>query len=765
MSRSQNDNPKTRRATAKSKKAERSPKTERGPKAERGPKTERGPKAERDSKSENKALSIRLLNALQKADGKQISSGDLMRILNLPRQRKTAVRRTLRDLVESGKAVRKGNGYRLGSKAGGAGKGGKKSAVSTGRLVGHADGFGFIIRPDGDDVFVPRREIKSALHGDTVSIRVQQGHDGRFSGTGLKIVERGCTSLVGRLEKWRGRWRVIPLDGRLGHPVYVHSKSTKQARAGELVEVSITGYPENGENMTGRVSNTLGDGTDPLRDSDLVLAELGVDPAFPAQVLAAAEALPDKVDKSHHTGRKDLRKLPTVTIDGETAKDFDDAISLEAGEDGSATLWVHIADVDHWAPEGTELDQEAAERATSIYLPDRVIPMFPEAVSNGLCSLRPKVDRLTLTVEMRFNRLGRIGGMDVYPSVINSNARLTYTEVNQMLVDRDEKVRKQYTDLLPMLEQMGKLGEKRRKVRSKRGSLDFDLPELIVALGDGGEISEIVQQPREISHRLIEEFMLVANEAVAGWLTLAKWPMVYRVHEAPELERLNQFVPVARNILGTDVELPYFKDTPTPKGLQQILARAQGHPAEQLVNTLMVRSLKQARYTEQHIPHFGLAAECYGHFTSPIRRYPDLMVHRLVKHRLAGKKWQGLSWVKSLPETALHCSERERRAITGERRVNDIKKVRYLANKVGDRFDGVISSVTRFGLFVTLEGIGYEGLVPAESLPGKVSYDERRMQLQDSTSSMSYRIGDPLKVQIVKVDTLAARVTLDPIEE
>ncbi len=704
----------------------------------------------------HKALSVRLLSAIKRAGGEPLSAGVLMKRLSLPRSRKTEVRRALNDLVKSGKLIKLKGGYLPGDNA--------PNAI--GRFVGHPDGFGFVVREDGgEDVYIGRREVKGALHGDTVSITVAQGRDGRFSGSRLEVIERGTTRLVGRLEQWRGRWRVIPLEDRIGRDIWLDPRAKHQAREGDLVQVEIVGYPDRGEPLTGRILRPLGDGNDPEQDSNVMLAAAGVDPRFSKPAAKAAGELPWRLSTDDYRDREDLRELPTVTIDGENAKDFDDAVSLQPASKGGGVLFVHIADVDYFAPEGSALDREARDRATSIYLPDTVVPMFPEPLSNGICSLKPDQFRLTMTVEMTFNKGGHLTDTRIYPSVIRSDARLTYDQVNRALVDGDPEERERLGTLFPMLTAMAKLAATRRAIRDERGSLDFDLPEALIVLGEGGEIREIVQQERAVSHRLIEEFMLVANEAVADWLTKAKWPVMYRVHEEPNLDRLNSFVPVARNLLGSDIPIPFFAEVPTPKALQQVLKQADGHPGEHVLNSLLVRSLKQARYTSEHLPHYGLASPCYCHFTSPIRRYPDLVVHRLVKAKLAGKAVGELPWSGELESIAQHSSDRERRAVGLERQVVAIKKCRFLTHHVGDEFDGVVSSVARFGLFVALEGVDYEGLVHADVLPNPVVHDERHMALTIGPGNRRVQVGDRVRVKVQHVDVLAAKVSLDLLDD
>ena len=456
-------------------------------------------------------------------------------------------------------------------------------------------------------------------------------------------------------------------------------------------------------------------------------------------------------------GRRDLREQPTVTIDGETARDFDDAISIEKIRTGFR-LWVHIADVAHYVKEETSLNEEAYARGTSVYLPDRAIPMLPEALSNGICSLNPNLDRLTLTCEMDISPLGEILKYDIYESVINSNERMTYTAVREILVDKDPSQRKRYAALLPEFELMAELMEVLRVKRSKRGSIDFDLPEPQIVLDLQGRMTEIIRAERNMAHQIIEEFMLAANETVAGHIEKKEAPFMYRIHEEPAEEKLTDLI----DFLATlGISLPTVKKL-KPVHLQKALAKAKGTPEETLINTVLLRTMKQARYSAENVGHFGLAAETYTHFTSPIRRYPDLIVHRILKSDMKGKL-KDPAYVKhlaeTLPEAAIHCSLRERTAMEAERDVITMLKIEFMKDKLGEVYDGIVTGVTQFGLFVQLRELFVEGLVHVSTLTDDYyHYVEKLHCLRGERLKCVYRIGDAIRVRVDRVDAARKRI-------
>ncbi|OGW39618.1 MAG: ribonuclease R, partial [Nitrospirae bacterium GWD2_57_9] len=463
-------------------------------------------------------------------------------------------------------------------------------------------------------------------------------------------------------------------------------------------------------------------------------------------------------------GRRDLRELPTVTIDGEKARDFDDAVSIERIKAGYR-LWVHIADVAHYVKEGSFLDEEAYQRGTSVYLPDRAIPMLPEALSNGICSLNPNLDRLTLTCEMDISPAGAILRYDIYDSVINSNERMTYTSVREILVDRDPAQRRRYAALLDRFELMAELMEILKAKRAKRGSIDFDLPEPEIVLDLQGRMTDVIRAERNMAHQLIEEFMLAANETVAGHIESKEKPFIYRIHEEPAEEKLTDLIEFLATL---GITLPAVKKL-KPIHLQKALAKAKGTREETLINTVLLRTMKQARYSEENAGHFGLAAETYTHFTSPIRRYPDLIVHRILKADMRGRLEDGAYVEKladRLPEMAAHSSKRERTAMEAERDVIAMLKLEFMKDKLGEVYEGIITGVTQFGFFVQLREYFVEGLVHVSTLDDDYyHYVEKQHSLRGERRKRVYRIGDIVKVNVDRVDPLRRKIDFSLAKE
>lgn len=641
----------------------------------------------------------------------------------------------------------------------------------TGLLQGHADGFGFVI-PDEDpalgrrDVYIPARAMGDAMHGDRVEALVEprppaRGRQGvpraeeRRQGRIVRVLGQARRQVVGRLSRGPSFLFVVPTDPRISRDVTIPPAELHGAREGDLVIAEITEVPTGRQGFQGRVVHVLGQAGDPALDTDMVIAEFDLPRAFPPEVERDASAIPDRLTPGMLAGRRDLRALTTVTIDGEHAKDFDDAVSVDPLPDGGFRLWVHIADVSAYVPWDSPLDQEARRRGTSVYFPDRVVPMFPERLSNGLCSLNPGEDRLTLTCDMTFDADGHRAAYELYPSVIISDERMTYTAVGGILEQGDEGLSRRYASLLPMFRTMRALCERLSQRRRERGSIDFDLPEPEILLDILGETTAIVKHPRTIAHRIIEEFMLAANETVAQHLDGLRIPSVYRVHERPDPDKLLNFVQIAsgfghRVALGEPVQ---------PKSLARAVEAVRGRPEEALLNTLLLRSMKQARYAVVNSGHFGLAATHYTHFTSPIRRYPDLVIHRLVRAALAGGGLSTERLETLLPEIALWSSARERLSMEAEREVVDLKKARFMADKVGEEFAGAIGGVTAYGFFVQLSDVFVEGLVRAETIGDDFYvHDEARHALVGRRKRRVFRLGDPVRVTVDRVDLIRRQV-------
>ena len=630
----------------------------------------------------------------------------------------------------------------------------------TGRLSCHQDGYGFVI-PDegGDDIFIPARYLRENIHGDRVVASVEAGHRyGRREGRILQTLERGCSTLVGRFEAGGAGGVVIPDEPRIPHRVAIPRKQAGTARGGEVVVVEITAYPSGDRGMAGRIVEVLGRPGDPDTEVLTIARKYGLPMIFPPDVLAEARSVAREPAGADLAGRTDLRGDLTITIDGETARDFDDAVSVSRLEGGIIRLRVSIADVSHYVKDSSALDREALNRGTSVYFPDRCIPMLPEELSNEICSLNPGRDRLTVTAELHFDRDGTAVGSSFYPSVIRSDARLTYTAVREILVDRNPGTTARYRHLAADLETMEELALRLTAKRRRRGSIDFDLPEPEIVLDLQGRIESIARAERNLAHRIIEEFMLAANEAVAAYLEGRDMPCLYRIHEPPDPARLHDFRDFIKAFGFT---LRMKGDSVEPVELQRLLASAEGRPEEKMVNELLLRCMKQARYSAENMGHFGLASPCYLHFTSPIRRYPDLAVHRILKGALSGSLRQrekgGIA--AGLPAVAEETSRRERTAMEAEREIVDLKRLEYMESRVGEVFDGFVTGVASYGFYVELSDLPVEGLVHVTAL-GDDHYRlaEKLHSLVGERSGRAYRIGDRVSVCVDGVSRERRRV-------
>ncbi|MEO2054015.1 MAG: ribonuclease R [Nitrospira sp.] len=703
----------------------------------------------------NKETILEQLN--QKSDHPLLLK-ELMRQLDLPMEARREVRDLLQTLIQEGMIVKvRGNRYGLPD----------KMNLVSGRLKGHRDGYGFILpEEEGEtDVYIAERRMNGAMHGDRVVARIEGFKSGgRREGSIIRILERAHKILVGRFEVGRRVCFVLASDKRVRQNLLVLPENTLSAKNGDVVSAQILVYPKDGRNPEGKIVKILGRPDDPRIDTEIVISSCGLSRNFPEEVMGEAAHIEDRVTPAMCEGRVDLRALPTVTIDGEKARDFDDAISIEKTTQGGYRLWVHIADVAHYIPQETALDREAYQRGTSVYFPDTVVPMFPEKISNGICSLKPKEDRLTLTAEMEFDAAGNQVGERLYESVIRSDERMTYTAVARICEDRDRETRLRYAALLPQFDGMLSLAMQLRKNRLSRGSLDFDLPEPEIILNLTGETIDIIREERNVAHQIIEAFMLAANETVAGYLTDRNIPLLYRIHETPDPDRISDFNELIKVFGYTPRKLERIQ----PKELSEILEEVKGKPEERLIHQVLLRTMKQARYSAENKGHFGLASEVYAHFTSPIRRYPDLVVHRLLK-RVMKAPMQAVekeAWNVRLVEIAQHTSRRERIAVEAERDVIQRKKVKFMADKVGEFYPGFISGVAPYGFFVELEDFFVEGLVHVSALHDDYyHYDEGRHCFIGAKRRRQFRLGDPVRICVEKVDLENLQIDFSVVEE
>jgi len=639
-----------------------------------------------------------------------------------------------------------GNRYRLQS----------SPELVQGVLTMNPRGFGFVtptnpppgLRTDRD-LFIPARDLAAAMHGDRVLVRVTGGRRDRLEARVIAVLQRAAEKLVGIYTTLsRNYGLVTPEDDRYPFVIEIPINLAAEAREGEAVVAEITEFPPDGQRPRGRISEVLGDPEDMLVQTEMTVRVFGLPNRFEAEVLREVAALSDRVEVA--PGRVDLRAVPHVTIDGETARDFDDAVAVEKTKAGYR-LYVSIADVSHYVRPGTAVDREAYLRGTSVYFPNMVLPMLPERLSNDLCSLVPDQDRLAFTAVLDFDAAGQRQHASFTRSVIRSRYRLTYTKVKLMLADNDPELRGQYAAVVADLELMGELSRKLEERRMARGSIGFEIPEAVVELDEQGKIGAIRRMERNLAHKLIEEFMLAANEAVAKTLADRKKPTLYRVHETPEAEKVEAFSEFAASL---GLAIPRGERNPAWFG--KVLALVAGSPREYIVSNLLLRSMKQARYAPENVGHFGLAAAYYTHFTSPIRRYPDLLVHRHLQAVLTGK---GDERQMDLVEAGEFLSTRERKAEKAEREVVEKMKVRYMAERVGESFEGIISGVTAFGLFIELLETFISGAVPIEQmLDDYFRLDEKNHRLIGDRTNRIYQLGDLVRVTVTDVDLRRRRV-------
>lgn len=686
-----------------------------------------------------------------------------------------ALRRRLIAMERDGQAVRNRR-YAYGAL--------DKMNIIKGRVIGHPEGFGFVVpREGGGDLFLSSRQMRRVMDGDEVLVRVS-GMDrrGRQEASIVEVVEHRTTTLVGRFFKESGIHFVRPDNPRIIQDIMIPADQKSDVETGQIVVVEITRQPSKNNLPAGCIVQVLGDHLAPGMEIDIAIHNYGIPSEWPAAVVAEAEAIPEEVSDSDKKHRVDLRHLPFVTIDGEDARDFDDAVYCEPRSRGGWRLYVAIADVSHYVDVGSDLDQEAYQRATSVYFPQHVVPMLPEKLSNGLCSLNPEVDRLTMVCEMLLDSQGQVTRFKFFEGLIHSHARLTYTQVAGMMAQRDDKnsgIRKQFHSVVRHIDHLSALYERLVETRRSRGAIDFETQETRILFDAERKIQQIIPEERTEAHRLIEECMLCANVCAATLLQKSKLPSLYRTHEGPRQEKLDNL----REFLGElGLGLPG-GDDPTPKDFQRVLAQVAGRADAGVIQTVILRSMNRAVYEPENMGHFGLNYPAYAHFTSPIRRYPDLLVHRAIRYLIRKKgrvshahKVEGApvlsatkiypydeSWMISAGE---QCSTAERRADEATRDVVNWLKCEYLLSRVGEEFEGVVASVTGFGLFVQLMDLYIEGLVHITGLPKDYYYHEAaHHRLVGERTHRVFRLGDKLRVRVTRVDLDERKIDFDLVEK
>ena len=679
---------------------------------------------------------------------------DLLALLQVPRGAKHELKLVLDQLISAGKIILDGQGrYRI-----------PGDDVKVGTFSGTQRGFGFVsIEGENQDIFIPGDSTKGALHGDKVMITIKEEQTGRRKeGAVVNIVERSNNQVIGTFEKSKNYGFIIPDNQKFGKDIFIPKEFTKGAVDGHKVVVKITNFGDATSNPEGKVVEILGHVNDPGVDIMSVVRAYDLPVDFSEEVMRSLNAVPDEIDPEEVKSRKDIRSLTTVTIDGEDAKDLDDAITISK-EGDIYHLGVHIADVTHYVKEGTPLDREALKRGTSVYLVDRVIPMLPHKLSNGICSLNPGVDRLALSCFMDIDEKGTVLGHEIAETVIRSDRRMTYTNVAKIVEGSDEEVTKEYEELVPMFLLMQELAEVLRDRRHKRGSINFDFPESKIIVDQSGKPVEIKPYERNKATKIIEEFMLIANETIAEDFFWQELPFVYRTHDNPDDEKIKKLA-IFINNFGYSIKLG--QEELHPKELQKLLIKVEDTPEEALISRLTLRSMKQAKYTVTNTGHFGLSAKYYCHFTSPIRRYPDLQIHRIIKENLNGRLGEKRvqHYNKILFEVANHSSKTERRAEEAERDVEKLKKVEYMMEHIGESFEGVISGVTSWGMYVELPNT-IEGMIRVSEMDDDYYiYDEERYQMVGEHTKKVYKLGQKVIVEVVNADKIQRAIDFALLE-
>ncbi len=686
---------------------------------------------------------------------------ELAAFLEIPRSQRDELKEVLDILVAEGK---------IGiSKKGKYGLPGESALV--GVFAGHARGFGFVtVEGLEQDVFIPAERTAGAMDKDRVQISVENGpaRGKRQEGTVVKILERANGTVIGYYQKNKGFGFVLPDNQRLSQDIFIPQGKDMGAVTGHKVVVKITDFGGEKKKPEGMVTEIIGHVNDPGTDILSIIRAYDLPEEFPPEVMRQAALMPDRVDERETAGRLDLRHIPTVTIDGEEAKDLDDAITISKENEDHYTLGVHIADVTHYVREGSPLDEEALKRGTSVYLVDRVIPMLPHRLSNGICSLNAGEDRLALSCIMEIDGRGTVIGHQVSETVIRVDRRMTYTAVNAVITDRDPGTMKEYEELVPMFDLMKELADILRARRRQRGSIDFDFPESRIILDEQGRPVDIRPYERNAAARIIEDFMLLANETIAENYFWQELPFVYRTHDYPDPEKMKR-LGIFINNFGYSIRTQ--NGEVHPKEIQKLLDRIEGTPEEALISRLTLRSMRQAKYSTVCTGHYGLAANYYTHFTSPIRRYPDLQIHRIIKENLRGGVTEKriVHYDRILPEVTVQCSAMERRAEEAERETDKLKKCEYMSRHIGEVYEGAISGVTSWGLYVELPNT-VEGLIRVSEMKGDYFvFDEEHMEMAGEATNIRYRLGQKVRVQVAGTDRMTRTIEFvlwdDPSED